>query len=617
MNKNILTVNETLIQLEKMRILASKDTQLVLDKISKSIDWELLAGTIADKLAKYRIKFQSSSIVFVIKSLALEILFDIQINKIHSEISDRQSYQKFLGVHSALEIPESALCVEVKNALLEKGLYGNMVSLLETVLEENQETKFQKKHEGNIESKLNQFEDKLRKFKEYDFSEDNTSEQEILISEKLKDNQQDIRNITKSKYDISHVKSMAMNEKLKEVNDKIDNLFKTQILKEKTVDQKTDEIEQNIPSDLNDIRVELQRLTPDTGTGETENNREKEVYKRLFDSFYNQLQAASKIAEKKTPEISLKETSKKEVQEETAEKLKKIEDEIKKIYDRINQNDETIPAVNFVTPEISKIEVEKKVDFRPQVEIKKEPAEKIYKEEDKIIPTITAKEVEERGVIEEESPIIDLRKKKRYHIFNNTNLTEDYELGIRFYKLGFKTAFINMKADEKDENSRIATAEYFPNTFWGSVKQRSRWIAGIVFQNWKIHKWEGNLRTKYFLFRDRKALFSFFGIFLSNVVFAYFLYCMFGLIFNYSVPEPTVDKGTVLWYLMIATLFFLITRIVHRFAATYNWYGFKYAATSIVRLIFDNLINLFATARAIKVYNINKKQIVWDSTDHY
>jgi len=174
-----------------------------------------------------------------------------------------------------------------------------------------------------------------------------------------------------------------------------------------------------------------------------------------------------------------------------------------------------------------------------------------------------------------------------------------------------------MKADEKDENSRIATAEYFPNTFWGSVKQRSRWIAGIVFQNWKIHKWEGNLKTKYFLLRDRKALFSFFGIFLSNVVFAYFLYCMCGLIFNYSVPEPTVDKGTLLWYLMIATLFFLITRIVHRFASTYNWYGFKYAASSMVRLIFDNLINLFATVRAIKVYNTNKKRIVWYSTDHY
>jgi adsorption protein B len=68
---------------------------------------------------------------------------------------------------------------------------------------------------------------------------------------------------------------------------------------------------------------------------------------------------------------------------------------------------------------------------------------------------------------------------------------------------------------------------------------------------------------------------------------------------------------------MIATLFFLINRVVHRFAATYNWYGFKYAAMSIVRLLFDNLINLFATMRAIRVYNTNKKQIVWDSTDHY
>jgi len=243
------------------------------------------------------------------------------------------------------------------------------------------------------------------------------------------------------------------------------------------------------------------------------------------------------------------------------------------------------------------------------------PIVEYVKKEKVIVPKINV--VEEEIMEEDEQNEIDLKKKKRYHIFNNTNLTEDYELGLRFYKLGYKTAFINMRADERDENSRIATAEYFPNSFWGSVKQRSRWIAGIVFQNWKIHKWEGSLKTKYFLLRDRKALFSFFGIFLSNIVFAYFVYYMLGLVFNFGDAKPTVNTGSVLYYLMISTLFFLIVRVVHRFAMTYNWYGFKYAASSIVRLLVDNLINLFATVRAVKVYKTNKKQIVWDSTDHY
>jgi len=54
-----------------------------------------------------------------------------------------------------------------------------------------------------------------------------------------------------------------------------------------------------------------------------------------------------------------------------------------------------------------------------------------------------------------------------------------------------------LKTDKENGNTRIATGEYFPNTFWGAVKQRSRWLAGIVFQNWKIHGWKGSAKTKY------------------------------------------------------------------------------------------------------------------------
>ncbi|MCI0473512.1 MAG: glycosyltransferase [Ignavibacteria bacterium] len=216
-------------------------------------------------------------------------------------------------------------------------------------------------------------------------------------------------------------------------------------------------------------------------------------------------------------------------------------------------------------------------------------------------------------------PITIRPKKKKEGLFNDVNLTEDYELGFRFYQLGFRTGFFNVKLDRDDEASRIATAEFFPNTFWASVKQRSRWVAGIVFQNWKAHKWAGNLSTKYFLFRDRKSIFSFFSAFLSNIVILYFLYAILSNVFGWSKPFSLVGNSSVLWYLMVANLVFMISRLSHRFVFTYNWYGFKYAFFSLFRLPLDTIINFFAIARSLNVYKKTRRQekVVWDSTSHY
>ena len=57
------------------------------------------------------------------------------------------------------------------------------------------------------------------------------------------------------------------------------------------------------------------------------------------------------------------------------------------------------------------------------------------------------------------------------------------------YSEFFVTNYINLLIDKHNPNSRVATGEYFPNTFWAAVRQRSRWTAGICFQNWKMHKW--------------------------------------------------------------------------------------------------------------------------------
>lgn len=202
-------------------------------------------------------------------------------------------------------------------------------------------------------------------------------------------------------------------------------------------------------------------------------------------------------------------------------------------------------------------------------------------------------------------------------VFNEANLTEDYELGLRLFKMGYKTAYINLLIDKNNPNSRVATGEYFPNTFWAAVRQRSRWTAGICFQNWKMHKWSGNFKTKYFLMRDRKTIFSNFMVLLSNLVFAMFLLYLLRFGLGIRVFESAVEQNTALWFFLWACFFFMVWRLIHRFIFTYSWYGLKYAFFSLIRLNFDNLINFFATFRALKVFMNMKNKIVWESTDHY
>jgi len=202
-------------------------------------------------------------------------------------------------------------------------------------------------------------------------------------------------------------------------------------------------------------------------------------------------------------------------------------------------------------------------------------------------------------------------------VFNEANLTEDYELGLRLSKLGYKTAYVNLLADRFNSNTRIATGEYFPNSFWAAVRQRSRWTAGICFQNWKVHKWAGSFRTKYFLMRDRKTIFSNFMVLLSNIVFALFLFYLLGFSMGIDFLESVVEQNSALWVFLWVCFVFMMWRLMHRFIFTYNWYGFRYAVFSLIRINFDNLINFFATFRALRVFMTMKNKVVWESTEHY
>jgi adsorption protein B len=132
-----------------------------------------------------------------------------------------------------------------------------------------------------------------------------------------------------------------------------------------------------------------------------------------------------------------------------------------------------------------------------------------------------------------------------------------------------------------------------------------------------MHKWTGSLKTKYFLLRDRKTIFSNLMVLLSNIVFALFLFYLMGFSFGINYLETVVEESSALWFFLWVCFFLMVWRLLHRFIFTFKWYGFRYALFSLIRINFDNLINFFATFRALRVFMTMKNKVVWESTEHY
>ncbi len=349
----------------------------------------------------------------------------------------------------------------------------------------------------------------------------------------------------------------------------------------------TAEKESDISGALNEIQSKLSSLSGKISDSSTEGSqqlteKDKDLFKKLFNAFYEET-------------MSLKQKS----GDDSAVKVK-----LETIGEQIQSIKQGLTNIQTETRD---------------AELKETPVQEPLKTEEKKIQEAKAPETVPSAELAPHGALTLRPKYKKEGLFNDANLTEDYELGFRFHELGFRTGFFNVKLDDADDASRIATAEFFPNTFWASVKQRSRWVAGIVFQNWSVHAWKGNAATKYFLFRDRKSLFSFFSAFLSNITLLYIGFAMLSKAFGWTHVNSLVGHSSVLWLLMLTNLVFMISRLSHRFIFTYNWYGFSYAFFSLFRLPVDTFVNFFAIARSLSVYKNtkSKSKVVWDSTSHY
>jgi len=217
--------------------------------------------------------------------------------------------------------------------------------------------------------------------------------------------------------------------------------------------------------------------------------------------------------------------------------------------------------------------------------------------------------------------------------FNVATLTEDYDFSFRLMKFGMKQAFVKIPfrytARERGiwgERSRerydlLGVREYFPSSFRAAYRQRARWILGIGLQGWESLGWQGDLKARYFMFRDRKGLFTS----LINIL-GYFLLAVVGTtvvlgwLHTGAVTLPAgFGPGSWLTRLMQVNAVFMANRVLQRFIFVHRLYGLLPALLSIPRVIVGNLVNFAAAVRAWRLYlthRITGSSLVWDKTVH-
>lgn len=208
-------------------------------------------------------------------------------------------------------------------------------------------------------------------------------------------------------------------------------------------------------------------------------------------------------------------------------------------------------------------------------------------------------------------------------IFSIESLTEDYEFSFRMREAGLRQIFVKYTFLELNNADLkiVATRELFPNKFWPSVRQKTRWTIGIMLQSWESFGWHGNWRVKYLFWRDRKPLFFSHAIMLgysSILIFVGLYFYRQHYMPDYYLP-PLLETSNFLWNLVYFNVFMVVYRLINRHIFTYRLYGFSYLPMVTFRYIWGATINYFAICRAIKIYFTHRfmnKKIGWDKTDH-
>jgi adsorption protein B len=142
-----------------------------------------------------------------------------------------------------------------------------------------------------------------------------------------------------------------------------------------------------------------------------------------------------------------------------------------------------------------------------------------------------------------------------------------------------------------------------------SIRQRSRWVAGICLQGWQHHGWRAPLVQVYFFWRDRKGL-------VGNLLSPFANLLFVGWIFGWHGvgPLPAWTSRLCTLTLGLSCVHFTI-----RMTLSARVYGWRFAAGVLPRMFWANLLNSAATVSALRQFAVAQWHghgLAWRKTDH-
>jgi len=193
-------------------------------------------------------------------------------------------------------------------------------------------------------------------------------------------------------------------------------------------------------------------------------------------------------------------------------------------------------------------------------------------------------------------------------IFEPGALTEDYVNGLRLFRMGAKQTFIQLYRAPGGAKDLVATREFFPPRFTAALRQRTRWVTGIVLQGWQQFGWKGKPGEVYWLWRDRKGLVANPLSLAANAVFVYGL-----------ATQLWIRVSPMASRLAAVTMLLQLLRLGVRMACCARIYGWIFALGVPLRAVYANALNCAATLNAIRIYAAARargRPLKWLKTDH-
>ena len=199
--------------------------------------------------------------------------------------------------------------------------------------------------------------------------------------------------------------------------------------------------------------------------------------------------------------------------------------------------------------------------------------------------------------------------------FDPECLTEDYENGFRIYAAGFRQIFVPIGRVA----GPVATREYFPRCWRAAVRQRSRWVAGIVLQGWERHGWRVPGWQKYWFWRDRKGLVGNLLSPFANLLFFYWLSRSAAAVHEHSMTTLDDLLPWWVWACCWVSASVTLVQLAVRVRLCARIYGRRFAALAPLRVLWGNLINCAATVEALRLFlvaRLERRSLAWRKTEH-